>query len=33
MVPIKWVGVGPARESIIVRNKDVIIKNIGKEEF
>jgi adenylosuccinate synthase len=33
MVPIKWVGVGPARESIILRSKEVMIKNIGKEEF
>lgn len=30
-VPIRWVGVGPARESIIVRSHEVTMKNVGKD--
>ena len=30
-VPIQWIGVGPARESIIERSAELTAKNVGKE--
>lgn len=30
-VPIRWLGVGPARDSIIIRSRDVTFKNVGEE--
>ena len=32
-IPIKWVGVGPARESIILRSEEIIANNVGKKCF
>jgi len=30
-VPIRWIGVGPARESIIERSAELTAKNVGKD--
>ena len=30
-VPIRWIGVGPARESIIERSPELTAKNVGKD--